>query len=227
MTLSLSYGWEVKKTIDEDINEILKKAENRMYRRKLFESPSIRNITIQTIIQTLYETHELEEKHSRRVSDLCVAIGKELSFGARELAELKSIGLLHDIGKIAIDKAILSKSAPLTDMEWMEIKRHPEIGYRILSSVNDLSDIAQYVLAHHEHWDGSGYPKGLKRNKIPFKSRIINLADAYDSMTSFRPYCKILPREEAIQQIRAGAGQQFDPQLAKVFIERVIERHNL
>lgn len=227
IALSLSYGWEVKKTIDEDINEILKKAENRMYRRKLFESPSMRSITIQTIIQTLYETHELEEKHSKRVSDLCVAIGKELSFGTRELVELKSIGLLHDIGKIAIDKAILSKSTPLTDMEWMEIKRHPEIGYRILSSVNDLSETAQYVLAHHEHWDGSGYPKGLKKNEIPFKARIISLADAYDSMTSFRPYCTILPRKEAIKQIRDSAGQQFDPQLAKVFIERVIERYNL
>ena len=227
ISLSISYGWEVKKTIDEDIIEILKKAENRMYRRKLFESPSMRSITIQTIIQTLYETHELEEKHSRRVSDLCVAIGKELSFSARELAELKTIGLLHDIGKIAIDKAILSKSNTLTDMEWMEIKRHPEIGYRILSSVNDLSEIAQYVLAHHEHWDGSGYPKGLKGNKIPFKARIITLADAYDSMTSYRPYCTILPPEEAIKQIRDGAGQQFDSKLAKIFIKKVVKKHNL
>ncbi|HHY71439.1 MAG TPA: diguanylate cyclase [Thermoanaerobacterales bacterium] len=227
ITLSLSYGWEVKKSKDDDINEILKKAENRMYRRKLFESPSMRSITIQTIIQTLYETHKLEEKHSRRVSDLCVAIGKELSFNVRELAELKNIGLLHDIGKIAIDKAILSKTTPLTDVEWTEIKRHPEIGYRILSSANDLSEIAQYVLAHHEHWDGSGYPKGLKRNEIPFKARIILLTDAYDSMTSFRPYCTILPREEAIKQIRDGAGKQFDPKLAKVFVERVLANYTL
>ncbi len=227
ITLSLSYGWEVKKSKDDDINEILKKAENRMYRRKLFESPSMRSITIQTIIQTLYETHKLEEKHSRRVSDLCVAIGKELSFNVRELAELKNIGLLHDIGKIAIDKAILSKTTPLTDVEWTEIKRHPEIGYRILSLANDLSEIAQYVLAHHEHWDGSGYPKGLKRNEIPFKARIILLTDAYDSMTSFRPYCTILPREEAIKQIRDGAGKQFDPKLAKVFVERVLANYTL
>ncbi|WP_296972013.1 HD domain-containing phosphohydrolase [Tepidanaerobacter sp. EBM-38] len=222
--LSMSCGWEAKKTVGDDINEVLKKAENLMYKRKLFESPSMRNAAVTAVIQTLYETHKLEEKHSKRVSDLCVAMGKELFLNARELAELRTIGLLHDIGKVAIDKAILSKSDPFTDEELMEIRRHPETGYRILSSVSDLSEIAQYVLLHHERWDGSGYPKGLKGKEIPFKSRIVAIADAYDYMTSYNPQKRTLSQNEAIERIKKGAGKEFDPELAKVFIERVLTK---
>ena len=100
-----------------------------------------------------------------------------LGLPEHKIEELRSVGLLHDIGKIALDENILNKPGKLTDEEWKEIKRHPEIGYRILSTVNDMSEMAEYVLAHHERWDGKGYPRGLKGEEIPFASRIIAIAD--------------------------------------------------
>ncbi len=217
VVLSISFGWESKVFIEEDIYDIQKKAEDRMYRRKLFESPMMRWKTIDAITQTLYETHKGEEKHSKRVRHLCELMGKQLSLGERELKELTNAGRLHDIGKIAIDRSILNTTELLNDEEWREIKRHPEIGYRILSSVSELSDVAQSVLAHHERWDGKGYPKMLKETQIPLNARIISLAVAYDVMTegTYRP---VLSKEKALEQIRLNAGTQFDPELAKMFI---------
>lgn len=226
INLSISCGWEVKKSAEEDINEIIKRAENLMYKNKLFESSSMRNMTISTIVRTLYEAHPLEEKHSKRVSDLCVAIGKEMLLSSRELSELKTIGLLHDIGKVAIDKSIITKAGPLTEEETAEMRRHPGIGYRILSSVGDFSEIAQYVLAHHEKWDGSGYPKGLKGEEIPLKARIAAIADAYDFMTSYKPYPRTLSQNEAVEELKKGAGKEFDPDVVAVFIEKVLIKYN-
>jgi HD-GYP domain-containing protein (c-di-GMP phosphodiesterase class II) len=112
----------------------------------------------------------------------------------------------------------------LTDEEWEEIKRHPEIGYRILSTVNDMSEMAEYVLAHHERCDGMGYPRGLKREEIPLQSRIITIADAYDAMISERSYRNALPEEVAIDELKKNAGIQFDLELIKVFIEKVLDK---
>lgn len=226
INLSISCGWEVKKSAEEDINEIIKRAENLMYKNKLFESSSMRNMTISTIVKTLYEAHPLEEKHSKRVSDLCVAIGKEILLSSRELSELKTIGLLHDIGKVAIDKSIINKTGPLTEEEIAEMRRHPEIGYRILSCVGDFSEIAQYVLAHHENWDGSGYPKGLKGEEIPLKARIAAIADAYDFMTNYKPYPRTLSQNEAVEELKKGAGKEYDPDLVAVFIEKVLIKYH-
>ena len=133
-------------------------------------------------------------------------------------------GLLHDIGKIAIDENILNKPGKLTDEEWEEVKRHPEIGYRILSTVNDMSEMAGYVLAHHEKWNGTGYPKGLKGEEIPLQSRIITIADSYDAMTSERSYRNALSEEDAIEELKVNAGIQFDPELVKVFVEKVLDK---
>jgi HD-GYP domain-containing protein (c-di-GMP phosphodiesterase class II) len=108
--------------------------------------------------------------------------------------------------------------------EWKEIKRHPEIGYRILSTVNDMSEMAEYVLAHHERWDGKGYPRGLKGEEIPFASRILAIADAYDAMTSERNYRSALPDEVAIEELQKNAGIQFDPELVRVFIGKVLDK---
>jgi diguanylate cyclase (GGDEF)-like protein/PAS domain S-box-containing protein len=224
MELSISFGWATKINIDEDMIEILKDAEDAMYRNKLFESPSIRSKTIQAIINSLYEKNQREEQHSHRVSDLCGAMGIALNRTGREVSELKNAGLLHDIGKIAIDEELLNKTSPLTNEEWNEMKRHPEIGYRILSSVNDMSELADLLLAHHEHWDGSGYPKGLKGEEIPWQARVILIADAYDAMTNERAYRAALTKEAAIEELRKNAGKQFDPEFVKVFIEKVLDK---
>lgn len=223
--ISVSFGWETKNNEEEKIEDILKKAEDYMYKKKLFESPSMRGKTINAIIKAFHEKNKREEQHSHRVSILCESIGQALSLPEGKIEELKTVGLLHDIGKIAIEESILNKPGKLTVDEWEEVKRHPEKGYRILSTVNDMSEMAEYVLCHHERWDGSGYPKCLKDEEIPLQSRIIAVADAYDAMTSERSYRSALPETIAIEELQKNAGLQFDPEVVKVFIEKVLDNH--
>lgn len=222
--ISISFGYETKLSEDEDINEVLKKAEDYLYKRKLFESPSMRGKTIKAIINTLNEKNKREEQHSQRVSELCATMGEALGLSENEIKELETVGLLHDIGKVAIDENILNKPDKLTTEEQEEIERHPEIGYRILSSVNDMSEMAEYVLAHHERWDGKGYPKGLKGNEIPLQARIMSIADTYDAITSERPYRRAHSIEFAVEELVKNSGSQFDPLLVDVFIENVIKK---
>jgi diguanylate cyclase (GGDEF)-like protein len=223
INLSISVGFETKYNDEEDIFGVLKKAEDFMYKKKLFESPSMRGKTIGAIINTLYEKNKREEQHSHRVSEYCSYLGKAMKLPDGEIQELKTAGLLHDIGKIAIDENILNKPGKLSEKEWEELKRHPEISYRILSSVNDMSEIADYVLSHHERWDGNGYPKGLKGKEIPMKSRIIGVVDAYDAMTSERSYRSALSKEVAMEELIKNSGTQFDAEIVKIFIEKVIK----
>lgn len=222
--VSISFGYQVKTNEDENIQDVLKKAEDYMYKKKLLEGPSMRGKTIKAIVSTLHEKNRREEEHSLRVSRLCEKMGTVLGLPEDEIKELKTVGLLHDIGKIAIEENILNKPGKLTDEEWEEIKKHPEIGYRILSTVNELSEMAEYVLAHHERFDGRGYPKGLKGLQIPMKSRIITIADSYDAMVSERSYRNALPEEVAIAELRKNAGSQFDAELTKIFIEKVLNK---
>ena len=223
LEISISFGLATKTNEDESISDVLKKAEDSLYKQKLFESPSVRGRTIQTIIHTLHEKNKREEQHSRRVSAVCQVIGQAMNLPDSEIRELQNMGLLHDIGKIAIDEQILNNPGRLSEDEWSQMRKHPEIGYRILSTVNDMSEMAEYVLAHHERWDGKGYPKGLRGNEIPIKARIIALADAYDAMTSDRTYRKAMEVEAALSEIRKCAGTQFDPELAELFVSAVID----
>ena len=221
---SISFGWDTKQTMDQEIAKVFKNAEDDMYRNKTCENESVRSNMIKTIIKTLHEKNPREEMHSKRVSELCQEIGKEIGLSEIEIRMLKVGGLLHDIGKIAIEEGILNKREKLTDQEWNEIKRHPEIGCRILSSSHEMQELAEYILAHHEKWDGTGYPKGLKGEVIPRIARIIALADSYDAMTNERPYRKALSEEVVINEICKNAGIQFDPQIAKVFVEKVLNK---
>ncbi|WP_242975867.1 HD domain-containing phosphohydrolase [Desulfosporosinus sp. FKB] len=222
--ISISFGWATKKETSEDILKTLKVAEDYMYKNKILENQNNIKDTITTIINTLHEKSPREEQHSKRVSELCQSIGIAMGLSEREINKIKVVGLLHDIGKIAIEEGILNKPGRLTEQERSEIERHPDIGYRILNSSNYMLDIADCILAHHERWDGTGYPKGLKGEYIPKFARIISLADAYDAMTSERSYRSALPETMVIEELRRNAGLQFDPELTRIFIEKVLNK---
>ena len=218
MTTSVAFGLSTKND-EKFLDEVIKAAEDDMYAHKLFEISSHRNETIKTIVKTLHEKNPREEMHSERVSLICTSIGKALGMKQNDINLLKAISNLHDIGKIAIDDAILNKPGKLTEDEWEQIKRHPEIGYRILSSTPEYAEIAQDILCHHERYDGNGYPRGLKGNEIPLRARIITLADSYDAMISDRPYRKAMTHDEAVLEITRCSGSQFDPKIVEVFIK--------
>lgn len=214
---SISFGI-ASKTEATPISQILANAENDMYARKLFETTSHRSDTIKTIIQTLHEKNPREEAHSKRVSLICTEMGKVLGMSIEDQNSLNAISHLHDIGKIAIDEAILNKPGKLNEFEWEAIKKHPEIGYRILSTSIEYENIAMDILSHHERYDGKGYPRGIKGNDIPLRARIIAIADAYDAMISLRTYRESLSHEQATQELIRCKGSQFDPFLVDVFL---------
>ncbi|WP_051624029.1 HD domain-containing phosphohydrolase [Clostridium akagii] len=223
--VSISFGCDAKENINDDILKVLKNAEDYMYKNKVIESDSMRGNIINTILNTLYEKNPREGRHSKRVSELCQQIGLAMELPKIEINKLKVVGLLHDIGKIAIEESILNKPGKLTDKEWDEIRRHPDIGYRILSSSNEMLEIADYVLAHHERFDGLGYPQKLKGEKIPLLSRIIAIADSYDAMTSERSYRKPLDKNTVVNELIKNKGTQFDPQIVNIFIKKVLNNH--
>jgi diguanylate cyclase (GGDEF)-like protein len=174
----------------------------------------------------LAETLDLRDvataRHSETVGLYAEQIARELGFAADEIERVRAAGILHDIGKLGIADAILHKPGTLEDHEWAEIKGHPELGSRILEHAN-LRDIAAWVLHHHERVDGTGYPRALAGEEIPLEARILAVADAYEAMTSDRPYRAALPLEAAREELRRGAGRQFDGEVVSA-IERVLDR---
>lgn len=219
INLSISFGCGTKHRKEENIQEVFKKAEDTMYQNKLYQSASMRSQAIEIIINTLYEKSQREMHHSKRVSAICAEIASKMNFDQDHINQMKIAGLLHDIGKMGISEEILNKAGKLTDEEWKQMKRHSEIGYRILSSANEFSEIANYILEHQEKWDGSGYPNGLKGKEISLEARIIAIADAYDAMTSDRTYRKKMNVNEAIEEIQRYTGIQFDPEIVEIFVQ--------
>lgn len=221
--LSLSIGWEMKTTPEQTMTDIFNKAEEQMYRRKLTESQSSRNQTIQAIMKTLNEKNAREKIHSERVSAISRLIGEAMNLDYGTIKEIETAGLLHDIGKIAVDENILNKDGRLTDDEYNNIKKHPESSYQILKSINAYAGLAEDVLSHHERWDGNGYPRRLKGEEISLIARIICVADAYEAMTADRAYRKAMAKEDALIELKKYSGTQFDEAIVRLFEDKVFQ----
>ena len=216
--LRISLGCASKTHQGEEREKVLREAENNMYKTKLLGAKSYRNVVLSSIKKTLFEKSDETEEHGKRMGRYCREIGETLGLSSLQLDELEVFSMLHDIGKIGIDEHILQKPGKLTPEEWTIMRTHPEIGYRIAHTVPELANIADYILAHHERWDGKGYPKGLVGKEIPLLSRILSVVDAYDAMTQDRSYRKALAVSEAKEELRRHAGTQFDPQIVDVFL---------
>jgi PAS domain S-box/diguanylate cyclase (GGDEF) domain len=220
--LSISLGHATKMREEQTISEILKTAEEHMYRRKLLEHQSIRSTLLSTIKELLFSKSNETAEHAERMAQLARRLGTELALSEADIVSLELMATLHDIGKIGISNSVLSKPGKLDEAEWAEIRRHPEIGYRIALTIPELQGIAGYILCHHERWDGTGYPQGIKGEEIPYISRIVSVIDAFDAMTEDRSYHKAMSNEEAAAELICHAGAQFDPTIARIFVERVL-----
>lgn len=231
---------EVRFTIERALERQRLIQENRAYQRNLEAKVAertaelvLRNREIESLfakLQTSYETtlealaaaldtRDTETQgHSARVSEYTVLIAERMGVKEPELTEIRRGALLHDVGKIGISDAVLRKPGKLSPEEWIEMRRHPEMGYRILSGINFLEKSLPIVIAHQERFDGSGYPKGLKGEEIPLGARIFAVVDTLDAMTSDRPYRRALTYEDARGEIVRWSGIQFDPRVVEVFL---------
>ncbi len=219
ITLSMSLGYSTKYNIDENLKDILKIAENMMYREKLSESRKIRQTILESLKTSLFKRSVETESHLKRVFVLSKNFAEHLGLCDKDLDELSLLSSLHDIGKVAISDQILMKTGKLTQDEWTEVRTHAEKGYKIAVNHQELVQISDGILCHHERWDGKGYPQGLKEKDIPRISRIMNIIDAYDVMTHQTVYKNAVPHKAAIEEIAGCLGKQFDPYYAQAFIE--------
>lgn len=219
MKPSIAMGSATKLGSGQNINHILMEAEDRMYRHKLLDAKSTHSSIITSLMKALYQRSSETEEHAMRMSRMSGTIGREIGLSSDELDNLYLLSVLHDIGKIAVSDSILNKPAHLTEEEWKEMKKHSELGFQIASASAELSNIAEYILSHHERWDGKGYPQGLKGSEIPMLSRIIAVVDTYDVITNERPYKIAMSHEEAVKEIVRCSGTQFDPGMVSLFCE--------
>ena len=218
------YQESLESMVEERTREVRRKGEQieKLYSelRTAFEQI---HATYETTLEALMEaldTRDTETQgHSRRVSEYTVTVARQLGLREPDLTQIRWGALLHDVGKIGVPDAILRKPAKLTPEEWIEMRKHPELGRRILCNIKFLENAVPIVYCHQERYDGSGYPRGLKGDQIPLGARIFAVVDTLDAMTMDRPYRKALPYERARHEIQTYAGRQFDPEVVRAFLE--------
>lgn len=217
---SMSMGCDTKIAAQEDIYEIMRNAEKDMYTTKSIESGEVKFATINTIIETLHLHSKREKEHSKNVGLMCESIGKAMKLPEIDIKRLKEAGFLHDIGKITLDERLIKENKDISEQDLNEIMQHPSTGYRIVKLYDDKVDLAEGILNHHEKWDGSGYPRGLKGEEIPILARIISVAEAFDKLTN--PHGNN-PRSkrEAIEEIAKEAGKSFDPDIVNILVNMI------
>jgi diguanylate cyclase (GGDEF)-like protein/PAS domain S-box-containing protein len=219
LPLNISIGFAAKSGAFISMRDLLKEADSNMYREKLYHKQTIRQSITQTLVKSLKGKDFQVEEHAGRLEKLLTDLAILTGFSESTIADLRLLAQFHDIGNVGVSDQILLKKGPLNADEWAEMQRHSEIGFRIAISTPDLHPIADWILKHHEWWNGQGYPFGLKEEAIPIECRLLAIVDAYESLTNARPYRKAFSPEEAVAELRSRSGSQFDPGLLAKFIE--------
>jgi diguanylate cyclase (GGDEF)-like protein/PAS domain S-box-containing protein len=216
--ISLSMGYAVRGGANASMADVYREADSSMYREKLHRSSSARSALVKTLTEALHARDFITEGHADRLQQLVEKLARAVGIPERRIGDLRLLAQFHDIGKVGIPDYILFKPGRLSEPEMRIMRRHSEIGYRIAVASPDFHHIADWILKHHEWWDGGGYPLGLKGTDIPVECRILLIADAFDAMTQDRPYRQAMPIGDALREIAACKGQMFDPALADKFI---------
>lgn len=223
MSASVSFGVDTKTESSQNTSEVMNSAEQNMYQAKIQDVGGYRSKVICEVFDALIQKAPFESEHSERVGHICEIMAKALDLSGSDVRDLRIAGELHDIGKVSLDAALLNKEAHLNDTEWIQIKKHPETGYRLLGTCSEYYNVADIVLAHHERIDGMGYPRGLIGEEINWKSRILAVAESFDAMVHTQPYRAALSRSQAISELRRNTGTQFDAAIVEIFIQKVVD----
>lgn len=217
--LHVSIGYAIVDDENTSIKDAQRIADNNMYREKLHHSRSKKSSIINTLIKMLEARDIITQGHANRTEKLAVRLANIMGMNQRQIDDLKLLAMFHDIGKVGVPDSILFKKGRLTYDEMLKMQRHTEIGHRIALSSPELAHISEWILMHHEWWDGNGYPLGIKGEEIPLECRILAVVDAYDAMTQDRPYRSAMTHEEAVAELKKCAGTQFDPSLVELFLK--------
>lgn len=224
--ITLEYGIAEMDHEGENVGKVFNKARNSMVKKKMLRTASASSALVGSLKQTLSESDYETEEHVERTRTMAERLGRAMELSDSEIAKLELLAVLHDIGKVAIPHSVLLKKGKLTEEERKIMQEHTVKGYRIAKTSPELGEIADCILSHHEKWDGTGYPNGLKGEEIPLLSRIISAVDSHDVMVHNRPYHIAMPEKDAIVELRRCAGTQFDPHVIEVFA-RLLEEEEL
>lgn len=222
LPLSISVGYASDR-IYPGLIQVFKEADNNMYREKLKQSQGVRDAIVESLMLAL-DKKDFSHRKVEHLQVIILDLYRALGLTAASEADLCLFAKYHDIGKVVVADEILFKPGPLNAEEKEEIFRHCEIGYRIAQAATELAPIADWILKHHEWWNGEGYPLGLKGEEIPVECRILAIADAYEAMTNFRPYGKRASPRAALKELRKWAGIQFDPDITEVFCKMSLKK---
>ena len=218
---SIALGTAVKTHGDENIFSIISEAEEQMYEDKLIQSGKNRDVVIGSLLEQVRQKSPEHKAHMERSRELARAFAHALGLKKRELDDLYMIILLHDIGKAIVPDAYIRKPGRLNEEEWEVMKRYPEAGFRIVKTFAETARISEEILSLREHWDGSGYPRGLRGREIPLLARVFAIIDSYDIITHERPYGPAMSADQALRELTQNAGKQFDPKLVEKFVQTI------
>lgn len=222
---NVSLGVATKYEPEEKIEVIIASAEDNMYMKKTLNRGKKKEDAFNIILDKLYGELPAEAEHARRTSEICKKIARKMNLPEAEINKVSKAAYLHDIGKVALDKEVASKNEYVIDDTYKEMKMHPVVGYRILNAFDHTIDLANIVLGHHERWDGTGYPQGLKGKETPKLARIIAVGERFDDMTTDKDYRKAISINEAMDEMKRNVGTHYDPEVVEA-LEKVIREEN-